>query len=115
MTGDTIELRDVLQEMHAKLPGGAPKPFQVSFVTADRKQATGGEVITLPKVVVYGQDQPSGAKQKATNSRPEAARSRKKPAHRANRTVNLFAPGPQRYYKAHIDLLLTFNEKWIIW
>lgn len=115
MVGDTIELREVLQEMHAKLPGGAPKPFQVSFVTADRKQETGGEVITLPKVVVYGKDQATGRSGKAAKNPPSVTKVVKKPAHRANRTVNFFAPGPQRYYKAHIDLLLTYNEKWIIW
>lgn len=105
---ETIELKHVLAQMRATKPNGAPIPFSVAFVTADRNLKTGGEIIQLPEAIVF-----SGNKQPSEKPIPNAAAKRQN--HRTNATVNFWLPGPQRFMKAHVDLLLSFNNKWIVW
>ena len=104
---ETIELKEALAQMYRTDARGASVPFSVAFVTADRRMKTGGEIIKLPEAIVFSKDK--------LPQQPKTAQVSKSPNHRARGTINFFLPGPQRYMKAHVDLLLLFNRKWIIW
>lgn len=88
--------------MEMQLANGKPKPFSITFCTADVARDTGGEIIHYEKAILSRLNKP------ARNIKS------KKPAkgatqHYKNRTRNICALGNSEVRKLHIDLILDIN------
>ena len=110
MNSNFIQLSAALDLMDQLDEDGKPMKFQVKFVTADRKNKTGGEIIDVPSAVkcvgfrkgkiVFDSREPSLSNK--TNSRD--------PHHWSNSTRNILLPNG-RMLKIHIRLIIEFNNQ----
>lgn len=100
-----IQLREVLDTIESG------KPFDITFITADRKKGTGGEIkrytgwvkcdlAAMPEPVLRRNRIP-------VNSLKEAA-------HRLHKTKNIMNPVTRDIRKVHIRLITEFNGKRVV-
>lgn len=105
----TINRWDVLQAMDAG------QPFDLIFITADRRRGTGGEVRTVTNYVKYkGQTiSPRTMKRGSFTDKNTAV---KNPSHSIHKTVNIYNPHDSRLhpYTVHWRLMCFFNGKRIV-
>jgi hypothetical protein len=104
-----ILMNDVLNEMDSG------KPFKMSFVTADRKKGTGGElkeVINWAKVMGIDDDDRLAGQIVRSGSKSNT----RKPDHFRHRTFNIYNPNDPHAHivKVHWRLILFFNNKRVI-
>lgn len=90
------------------------EPFQMVFVTADRRRGTGGELIEVKDWVKMSARTPE-------ESRPGQKRKknplmRKAPNHYEHKTINIINPTNKKLHphKVHIRLIQFFNHKRVI-
>lgn len=95
--------------MLAELDSG--QPFSMTFITADRRRGTGGEIIRVRNWAKCQQ-------QTATpelSILPTSTGQGKKPNHYFNKTRNIFnLREPRTTRKVHIRLICEFNGKQVI-
>lgn len=104
-----IRLSDVLSEMDRLDDQGKPIKFNIKFVTANRKERTGGEIIEIKggrKCVDVKEDKPVFDTRKSV-SEPKL---HKNPNHWVNSTRNILLPNG-RIRKVHIRLIIEFNDQ----
>jgi hypothetical protein len=88
------------------------EPFDISFVTADTKRGTGGEMKTLTKAVKSGMQKKEAYTQEAL---PTPENKRKNPSHFENSTRNIHVLGkPKDITKVHLRLITRFNGKRVV-
>jgi hypothetical protein len=117
----TILRSQVFQELQKN------KPFDMVWVTCDRRRGTGGKLISAEGWMVVSDEVIEGEKNrkrmgskadKLKDERVKNSESRieKDPNHPDNGTVNVFNPENSglHIYKVHYDLILVFNEKRVI-
>jgi hypothetical protein len=97
-----LKLKDALKVMEILLASGRPKPFSITFITADLSRNTGGEVVHYERAVLSRLKKPGrpGKSQKAKGGIQY---------HQKNRTRNICALGNSEVRKLHIDLILEIN------
>ena len=111
MNNRYIRLGDVLDRMDQTGQDGKPVPFQIKFVTANRKLGKGGDVVDLPnarkcvgkrqgKVIFDKREKMIGSSHDKIS---------KNPRHWVNSTRNLLLPNGQ-IRKVHIRLIIEFNN-----
>ena len=105
---DTVLRSDILKILDTG------EPFDMEFVTADRRRGTGGKLITV-KGWVKQKEQPVEDRPVGQHT-PAKQRLVKDPAHRKNGTINIKNPGNKHVHphKVHVALILTLNGKKVI-
>lgn len=111
MNSSFIRLWDVLEIMDTLDGQGKPFRFQMKYITANRLQGTGGEIIELKDVCKCSgktkQGKPIFASKKNFPSNDHAS---KDPRHWTHSTRNILLPNGQ-IRKVHIRLIIEFNNK----
>lgn len=110
-----IALADVLQLMDT-----TADPFDVVYVSADRKRRTGGELVALRGCLATGRpDEPAPASAppvpEPTNWRDVVHPRRRRPAHRAHQTRNVTILSSGHTRKLHVRLIVEFNGQTVRW
>jgi hypothetical protein len=109
---DMIMMHKVLDTIYSKDTKGNPTLFDITFCSADRNLKTGGELIELQNVHVTARPE---ERQNTVSTLPVQNNISKAQNHRKHRTLNLYSPVAQRFFKVHRDLMLVFNGKLIVW
>ena len=111
MNSTFIRLWDVLELMDSLDGQGKPVRFQLKFVTANRLEKTGGEIIELKDACKCSVKTTKG-KEIFPAKKAIAADDRitKDPNHWVNSTRNILLPNGQKR-KLHIRLIIEFNNK----
>lgn len=111
MNSKFIRLWDVLKVMDSLDGEEKPVRFQMKYVTANRLQGIGGEIIELKDACKCSgktkQGKPIFAAKKAFPSNDHTA---KDPQHWTHSTRNILLPNGQ-IRKAHIRLMIEFNNQ----
>ena len=111
MNSTFIRLWDVLEIMDSEDVHGNPVRFQVKYVTANRLQGTGGEIIELKDGCKCSGKTKQGKPIFAVKKNfPDNDRVTKDPNHWINSTRNCLLPNGQKR-KLHIRLIIEFNNK----
>jgi len=107
MPEEVILLHDVLEAMDTG------KAFSMSYVTADRKRGTGGE---LKEVTNWAKFTGDPDDQRLPGQFIPNRNETRSPDHFKNRTVNIFNPNNRHAHieKVHWRLILFFNGKRVI-
>jgi len=111
MNSTFIRLWDVLEIMDSFDGQGKPVRFQLKFITANRLEKTGGEIIELKDGckcsgrTVKGKEIFAVKKNFTVDDRVT-----KDPNHWVNSTRNILLPNGQKR-KLHIRLIIEFNNK----
>ena len=111
MNSTFIRLWDVLEIMDSFDGQEKPVRFQLKFVTANRSEKTGGEIIELKDACKCSVRTKKGKEIFAAKKNiPVVERITKDPNHGVNSTRNLLLPNGQKR-KLHIRLIIEFNNK----
>ncbi len=111
MNSTFIRLWDVLEIMDSFDGQGKPIRFQLKFVTANRSEKTGGEIIELKDACKCSVRTKKGKEIFAVKKNlPADNRITKDPNHWVNSTRNILLPNGQKR-KLHIRLIIEFNNK----
>ena len=111
MNSTFIRLWDVLEIMESMDCHGKPVRFQLKFVTANRLENTGGEIIELKDACKCSVRTTKGKEIFAVKKNfPVDDRVTKDPNHWVNSTRNILLPNGQKR-KLHIRLIIEFNNK----
>jgi hypothetical protein len=90
---------------------GKPVRFQLKFVTANRLEKTGGEIIEIQEACKCSVRTKKGKEIFAAKKNfPSDDRITKDPNHWVNSTRNILLPNGQKR-KLHIRLIIEFNNK----
>jgi len=110
MNLDVIPLKDALKLMDRLDHKSRPIPFSITFVTADRRRNTGGELKEISGGILskHNKNLPMHMR------RVDGFGGSRKPASYENSTRNVQAPDGS-ITKVHIRLLKKFNGHTIIW
>lgn len=99
-------------KVYELLHSGAP--FDMEFITCNRKKGTGGELITCEGWMKVG----GGQQSSVSHQQPSVAteNTTKNPHHGANGTINVFNPANAGVHPitVHYDLIQFFNGKRVI-
>ncbi len=89
-------------------------PFDMVFVTCDRKRGTGGELITVKQWQKIGTDDPLPRMPGQLRKTVKAIT--RNPNHWVNKTLNIFNPNNRALHpiKVHFRLIQFFNGKRVI-
>ncbi|MHB8209078.1 hypothetical protein [Mucilaginibacter sp.] len=96
-----VQLRDALNIMDARHPGGEPIPFSLTFITCNLTEKTGGERRSYEGVILAGGQ--FGKKNSPKNAN-----------HYDNGTRNVNIPGKSRPVTIHIYLITHLNNERVI-
>ncbi len=99
-----LKLKQALQILEKVNARGLPIPCSIVFCTADTSRGTGGEIITMDKVIL-------SRHRKKSIKGYRGVHSAKQPSHNRNRTRNIMQVGTTEIRKIHIDLILFINEE----
>ena len=111
MNSEFIRLWDVLEIMDSVDAQEKPVRFQVKYVTANRLEKTGGEIIELQEACKCSVRTKKGKEIFAAKKNfPADERITKDPNHWVNSTRNILLPNGQKR-KLHIRLIIEFNNK----
>ena len=111
MNSTFIRLWDVLQVMDSMDGQGKPIRFQLKFVTANRLEKTGGEIIELKDACKCSVRTKQGKEIFAERKKfPVNDKVSKDPHHWSNSTRNILLSNGQKR-KLHIRLIIEFNNK----
>ena len=83
--------------------------FSLTYVTADRKKGTGGDLVSIPRATKTGHRAKDGQKLTPAVIRQAA----KNPNHSEHFTRNIVLPN-REVRKVHIDLITHFNGKKVL-
>ena len=111
MNSNFIRLWDALEIMDSFDGQGKPVRFQLKFVTANRLERTGGEIIELKDAQKCSVRTTKGKEIFAAKKNfPANEQVSKNPRHWVNSTRNILLPNGQKR-KLHIRLIIEFNNK----
>jgi hypothetical protein len=106
-----IRLREVVNEMDRLDGEGRSVPFDIKFVSSDRKRGTGGDIIEIKGArKCYGTTDGGLVSDTPNRSGSGKPGETKNPNHFVNQTRNLLLPNGQ-IRKVHIRLIIAFNGK----
>lgn len=105
-----LRLKDALKLMDRLDHRSRPIPFEISFVTANRRLNTGGKLITLQAAILSKHNKNLPRYQR----RVDGFGGSRKPASHENATRNIQTPDGT-ITKVHIRLIKTYNGQTIIW
>ncbi len=110
MNHDVIRLKDALKMMDRLDHRQRPIPFDLSFITADRRRDEGGEWKQIDGAILSKHNKllPQHVR------RVDGFGGSRKPASHENATRNIQAPDGS-ITKVHIRLIKTFNGHPVIW
>ena len=108
-SGQVILRSQVFKEIHTG------EPFDMVFITADRRRGSGGELIVAEGWMKLSYEQQHGGKELKI-LKEEASAENKDPNHEDHGTINVFNPANAGYHpiKVHYDLIQFFNGKRVI-
>ena len=89
-----LTLQQVAAKMDERTGSGKPRPFRVTYVTADRPRKKGGEVRTLERAML---PKANGKTHLLTD-----------------RIINVRPLGLSSYVRIHFDLILWFNNEPVV-
>lgn len=99
-----IELYEVIQHIDSGMP------FSMTFVTADRKKGTGGQIRTVHNWVNCNiADMPEPVLR-----RNKMFQASKVPNHQQHKTKNIMNPATRDIRKVHIRLITEFQGKRVV-
>ena len=104
---DSITLKEVLAELDS-----GRKIQSMTFITADSKKETGGELITVENFHKHNWLSPAEFR-KQQKLQPKQSMIKKDPRHYENSTRNIALAGGE-IRKVHIRLIRTFNSKTVL-
>jgi hypothetical protein len=110
----TILRSQVFQELQKN------EPFDMVWITADRRRGTGGEIISAEGWMIVSKETMEGEKNRKRMNKRNALNTEKKdskdPDHVTNGTVNVFNPANSGIHphKVHYDLIQFFNGRRVI-
>jgi len=106
-------IMETILRSEAKREIDTGKPFNLAFVTADRRRGTGGEYIEVKNWQKVKEDPAPEALPGKPALKPELT---KKPDHWIHKTFNIFNPANPKQHpiKVHYRLMDVFNGKRII-
>ena len=111
MKSTFIRVWDVLENMDSFDGQGKPVRFQLKFITANRSEKTGGDIIELKDACKCSVRTKKGKEIFAAKKNfPVVERITKDPNHWVNSTRNILLPNGQKR-KLHIRLIIEFNNK----
>jgi len=102
-----VEKTVTLTQVMAEIKTG--RPFEISFVTADRKRGKGGEIRNYAHCSI---SRLPGEKSGDVQREPE--KGRKAPRHFENDTINIQISGSREIRKIHPRLIIRFNGNKVI-
>lgn len=90
------------------------EPFDMVFVTADRRRGTGGELVTVKGWKKM--DKEDEARSMPSGVRKTSLAITKSPNHWINKTINIFNPNNRSVHpiKVHFRLIQFFNGKRVL-
>lgn len=91
----------------------AGQSFSISFITADKRKNTGGELIEVEEAYKSGYVDPEERK-RMQKLQPESNIIRKHPNHYENSTRNILIARSNEIRKVHIRLIRKFNGKTVL-
>ena len=111
MNSTFIRLWNVLEIMDSFDGQGKPVRFQLKFVTANRLEKTGGEIIELKDACKCSVKTRKGEEVFPEKRHfPAMEKASKDPRHWSNSTRNILLPNGQ-IRKVHIRLIIEFNHQ----
>jgi len=102
-----ITLMDALNKMDERDRHGEPIPFDIEFVTCDRRRKRGGEIIIMKNAVKSLKRKPSPAL--------APGQARPAPKHGQNSTRNIQCIGSSQIRKINIRLITKLNGENIVY
>ena len=110
-----IYLKDVLTAM-STLQDGRAVPFSISFRTLNRNSKTGGKLITYPKAkLVIKEENKNINSINSLRTKPLKSKLRKNPNHWVNKTRNIKVLPQGNIRKVHINYIIEFNGKKVVY
>ena len=106
-----IKLLDALNLMDAIDKEDKPIPFSITYVTYNRKNKTGGEVVSIEQAVKCI----TMRKGKVVYDTRKMSSAKRPPNHYRNSTRNLLIVGTDQIRKLNIRLITEFNGQKVIW
>jgi hypothetical protein len=103
-----ISFAHLMAAIRATNHKGEGIPFSISFITADKRRNTGGELFTIPNAV-FLPNYLNASKEIRRLAMP------KSPKHYQHSTLNLFNLDTLRIVKIHPRLILFFNSQKVIY
>jgi hypothetical protein len=117
-----MEATILRRECYKQLQSG--EPFDMVFITADRRRKSGGEIVNARGWLVCSaaSDEPRAVSEKLRASSCELreeqpdAKDPKDPHHKEHGTINIFNPANSGIHPitVHFDLIQFFNSKRVI-
>jgi hypothetical protein len=102
---ETITLTEVIRQLDTG------QPFNMVYITADRRRGTGGEIETLKNWVLHNAQRPSPKGSKESKSRIAAKLYECKPDHFFHKTRNILNLKSRKIQKLHLKLIVEYNGK----
>jgi hypothetical protein len=87
---------------------GMPVPFDLQFITADRRRKHGGEIVNVKDAILKGAKKKTVAKMHF--EKLDAIQNKKDPSHSVHGTVNVFVPHSNKTMKVHVRLITGINQ-----
>jgi len=102
------------QQVYEQLFTG--EPFDMVFVTCNRKKGTGGELVSLESWMILHHPDEKTPQNEASDSQADDGKISRDPDHAEHGTVNVFNPANSGVHitKVHVDLIQFFNGKRVI-
>jgi hypothetical protein len=108
-----IQLKEALAQMEARDERRRPVPFSVEFCTCDENKGEGGELIRLDNVVLARST--SGLATKASRPASGGTAAARQANEWTNATRNFYLLDSQQIRKAHIRLIIGFNNMDVVY
>lgn len=106
----SIFIKDVLTQIFDR--NGGATPFSLLFCSFDKERRRGGDIIKVEDAIIPTADRLKSFKKEHPSLTPIKSTN---PSHQENNTINIFLHKNNKYIKVHVDLMLEFNGKTIVW
>lgn len=106
-----ISIPDVRKELLRYKDSDSPIFFNISFVTANRKKKTGGEIIHLDNCLLMKNQ---NGRPRSKNYQPIVREPLRDPNHHRNQTFNIVQVDSQTKFTVHTNLIVRFQNKKVV-
>jgi hypothetical protein len=106
-----IDWQDALAILEETDSKGVPRPFSITFCTADETRQTGGEIIHYPRAIWHVAGGRVRSAPAADDTPPTSQKRTKRPNHAQHWTRNIRALDSDQIRKLHIHLILEINNQ----
>lgn len=104
LNSNCISLSDVLKLLFER----AGEAFSITFISLDFAKKTGGDIITLNDCIIPKRNKIVAEKISATENSTNFGRKRRN-------TIDILNRQNDKWYRVHIDLIKSFNNKEVVW